>query len=222
MNRHTNTSYAVSAFLVVTGAVLAIAAAAITVRTLLAPPTQTWSAWTAGTTLALSVVAVVLWMAGALLARRVHRRRRDRVGTFLTRDEREHVTGAVARFEAMTSGEIRVHLSERTVDDPTRAAVQVFERTGMTRTRDRNGVLFFVSVRDRRFAVIGDTGIHAQVSDDFWAGVARTVETAFAEGRYADGLVDGIALAGARLAEHFPPRTDDTNELPDTLTDDSS
>jgi uncharacterized membrane protein len=89
----------------------------------------------------------------------------------------------------------------------------------MARTRDRNGVLFFVGVRDRRFAVIGDSGIHEAVPRDFWAGVVARVEARFAEGRHADGLIDGIRMAGAALAEYFPPRPDDVNELPDTLSD---
>jgi uncharacterized membrane protein len=167
------------------------------------------------------VLALALWVAGGLLALRVHRARHDRVVTFLNADERRHVLDAVARFEAATSGEIRVHLAERSDGDPVRAAVRAFEQLGMTRTRERNGVLLFVSVRDHGVAVVGDSGIHARVPEGFWADVVRAIELRFSEGRFADGLVEGIAMAGARLAEHFPPRAGDTNELPDSLSDDT-
>jgi uncharacterized membrane protein len=223
MKRHSHggTSYALSALLAGMGVVLAIVVAAYTLRALIAPSTQTWTAWTTSALASLSVLAVALWLGGVLLALRAHRARRDRVVTFLTRAERAQVLEAVARFEARTSGEIRLHLAERSHGDPTRAAVQAFEGLGMTKTRERNGVLFFVSVRDRRVAVIGDAAIHVRVPEDFWAGVVRAIETRFAEGRFADGLVEGIAAAGEKLAEHFPPRAGDVNELPDSLSDDS-
>jgi uncharacterized membrane protein len=89
----------------------------------------------------------------------------------------------------------------------------------MARTRDRNGVLFFVGVRDRRFAVIGDTGIYEALPGNFWSWVVTCVEGRFANGQYAMGLIEGIRMAGTALANHFPPRPDDINELPDSLSD---
>jgi uncharacterized membrane protein len=223
MKRHTHagTSYALSVFFAVTGVVLAIVVAAITIRALIAPNTQSWTAWTTGALAVLGALAIALWLAGVVIALRVHRARRDRVATFLTAEERARVLAAVARFEAETSGEIRVHLAERSAGDPMRAAVRAFETLGMARTQERNGVLIFVSVRDHRVAVIGDAGIHERVPEGFWADVVRGIEVRFAEGRFADGLMEGIALAGEKLAEHFPPRPGDVNELPDSLSDDT-
>lgn len=223
MKRHTHAgrSYAVSAFFAGTGVVLAIVVGTYTVRALIAPATQSWSAWTTTALASLSILALGLWAAGAVLAIRVHRARRDRVATFLTREEQERVLEAVAAFEAKTSGEIRVHLAEHSHGDPTRAAVRAFERLGMTRTRDRNGVLILISVRDHGVAVIGDAGINERVPENFWADVVRVVEMRFAEARFVEGLVEGIAMAGQKLAEHFPPRPGDVNELPDALSDDT-
>ncbi|HEX6789897.1 MAG TPA: TPM domain-containing protein [Candidatus Krumholzibacteria bacterium] len=225
MKRHSRAgrAYALSAFFAVSGVVLALAVAFFTIRHLVlaAPNTQTWSAWTTGALASLGALAIALWVAGAVLAIRVHHARRDRVVTFLKAAERQRVLDAVAMFESRTSGEIRVHLAERSGDDPTRAAVEAFERLGMTRTRDRNGVLIYVSVRDHGVAVVGDAGIHERVPRGFWSDVVRAIEVRFAESRFAEGLVDGIAMAGTRLAEHFPPRPDDRNELPDSLSDDT-
>jgi len=201
--------------------VLAVVVCAFALRELIAPRIQGWTVWTTTALVVLSVLAIILWVAGAWTASRMHRRLRDRVYTFLAPGERARVLEAVSRFESRTSGEIRVHLAEHSMGDPTRAAVQAFEKLGMTGTREHNGVLFFVSVRDRRVAVIGDAGIHAKVSNGFWAEVVRAIETPFSEGRYADGLMAGIEMAGSRLAEHFPPRPDDVNELPDSISDDT-
>lgn len=206
-------------FLVTAGTVLMALAAGLSIREMLMPPEDTWPAWTSGTIVLLSLLAVVLWLFGAILSRRAHRARRDTVRTFLTTEERERVIAAIREFERKTSGEIRVHMQERIDGSAKDAAARAFDRLGMARTRDRNGVLFFVGVRDRRFAVIGDTGIYHAVPRDLWATVVTRVEARFAEGRYAGGLVDGIRMAGAALVEHFPPRPDDVDELPDGLSD---
>ena len=210
----------VSAFLTAAGVVLAIVVAGVVLREFVAPPAQTWSAWTRGAIFVTSILAILFCVFGGLLSFYVHRARRDSVRTFLTRDERALVAGAVRNAEGETSGEIVVHLAERAQHMPTIDARKAFERIGMTRTRERNGVLFFVSVRDKKLAVIGDKGIHDHVSQDFWVDVIRQVESHFGEGRYGDGLAEGILRVGAELARHFPHRADDVNELPDSLSDD--
>ncbi len=207
-------------FLAAAGIVLMALAAGLATREMLAPPVDTWPAWTSGTIILLTAIAILLWIGGAVLSRHAHRARRDTVATFMTRDERNRVIDAIRAFERATSGEIRVHLEERIDGSAREAAARAFDRLGMTRTRDRNGILFFVGVRDRRFAVIGDAGINDAVPNDFWAGVVARVEARFTEGRTADGLLEGIGLAGAALSEHFPPRANDINELPDTISDD--
>jgi len=209
---------AVSAFLTAAGVVLAIVVAGVVARELVAPPAHTWSAWTRGAIFATSVIAAAFCVLGGLLSYHVHRSRRDSVRTFLTRAEREGVTHAIRNAEVKTSGEIVVYLAQSTQHMPTVDARKAFEKTGLTRTRERNGVLFFVSVRDKKLAVIGDKGIHDHVAPAFWADVVKHVETRFGEGRFGDGLAEGIAMAGAELARHFPRRADDVNELPDTVS----
>jgi uncharacterized membrane protein len=205
-------------FLVAAGIALALLAIGLALRETFLPAGDTWPAWRSGTILLLSVAAAVFWICGAILSKDAHKVRRDAVRTFLDADERQRVIHAIRQFEEGTSGEIRVHLEERIDGPATDAAARVFARLGMTKTRERNGVLFLVGVRDRRFAVVGDAGINDVVPRGFWNGVVERVEGRFADGRYADGLVEGITLAGTALAEHFPPRTDDINELPDDLS----
>lgn len=209
---------AVSAFLTAAGVVLAIVVAGVVVRELIAPPSYTWSAWTRGAIFVTSVIAITFCILGGLLSYHVHRSRRDSVRTFLTRSEREGVTHAIRDAEAKTSGEVVVHLAERAHDAPTVDARKAFEKSGLAKTRERNGVLFFVSTRDHKLAVIGDKGIHDHVAPEFWADVVKHVEARFGEGRFGDGLAEGIAMAGAELARYFPRRADDVNELPDTVS----
>jgi len=96
-------------------------------------------------------------------------------------------------------------------------AVQEFHRLGLHRTRNATGVLLFVSLLERRVIVLGDEGIHAKVGDDHWTATTQAVLKRIAAGSLKDGLLEGIGLCGAVLAEHFPIRPDDVNELPDRL-----
>ncbi|MCA9751983.1 MAG: TPM domain-containing protein [Gemmatimonadetes bacterium] len=155
-------------------------------------------------------------------ARRLERRRLHRARltpeTFLSAGEEERVVAAIRSFEERTSGEIRVHLDHRAAGDLLAAAHARFGELGLERTRDRNGILFYVAVGQRRFAVVGDVGIDRATADDFWAGIVRAVEERFRAGDHVGGLALGIERAGAELATHFPHRTDDVNELSDEIS----
>lgn len=127
------------------------------------------------------------------------------------------VVTAIAATEEKTSGEIRVLVAKEKAPDPVAAARKHFERLGMTATAARNGVLIFVAPRSHTFAVIGDTGIHEKCGDAFWRLTAAAMELHFKRGEFTEGIVQAIEKAGTLLAEHFPRRPDDRNELPNTV-----
>jgi uncharacterized membrane protein len=134
----------------------------------------------------------------------------------------DRIVAAIRMAEARTRAEIRVHLTHRAVADPQAAGVLSFERLGMTRTAERNGVLLFVAPKSQTFAVLGDRGIHERCGDEFWSAVAFTMREEFKAGRFTEGIVAGIAKVGDELARHFPRSQGDRdlNELPDTVTHD--
>jgi uncharacterized membrane protein len=141
---------------------------------------------------------------------------------FLHALDNDRIVGAILEAEGRSRGEIRVHVTERAVDDVEAAARAQFETLEMTKTALRNGVLIYVAPISQKFAIIGDSGIHAQCGPEFWTTVAAAMEADFRAGRYTDGIVDGVHAAGAQLARFFP-RGDgppDVNELPDEVTRD--
>jgi uncharacterized membrane protein len=137
---------------------------------------------------------------------------------FLTAPEREAVLDAIRSAERKTSGEIRVHVEARCPGDALARATRVFEDLGMTRTTERNGALVYLALRDHKFAVIGDLGIHRSLPEGFWEEVRGSMEERFRAGRFGEGLVLGIAKIGERLAERFPRKADDRDELPDEIS----
>ncbi len=136
----------------------------------------------------------------------------------LSPEELERVRAAVRKAEAGTSGEIRVHLDDTTVEDVLDHAAFIFQELAMHRTKDRNGVLIYVSVAERRAAVIGDAGINEKLPKGFWNETLGVLLEQFKAGRYAEGLCMGVERLGEQLRAHFPRETDDRNELSDEVS----
>jgi len=136
----------------------------------------------------------------------------------LSEQDETRVLAAIRRAEAKTSGEIRVHVERRSGGDPMSAAKAWFNRLGMETTDERNGILFYLAVDERTFAIVGDAGIHAKVGEAFWQALSVAMAEAFAQGKPAHGLERAIDEVGSHLAEHFPRRGDDRNELSDELS----
>ncbi len=97
-------------------------------------------------------------------------------------------------------------------------AQELFHLLKMDNTKEESGILFYVSIDDKKFALVGDRGIHARVGDDFWSSVRDEVLSRFRESEFQNGLIAGIELVGKKLAAYFPWEVDDTNELSDEIS----
>ncbi len=143
-----------------------------------------------------------------------------RTREFLEQVNHNELVKAIAEAEKKTSGELRVFISHKPVKAPLAAAQAHFRSLGMNKTRVRNGVLIFVAPRTRKFAIIGDTAVHARCGDVFWRELADEMTRHFKDSHFQHGILHAIRKAGDLLAEHFPRRPDDKNELPDELCGD--
>jgi len=137
---------------------------------------------------------------------------------FLTKEQKILVENAIKEAEKNTSGEIRVHIETEIIGDVLDRAAYLFEFLGMHKTEQRNGVLFYLATKSRKFAILGDAGINVVVPPDFWDQIKATMGEAFAEGKFAEGLSQGILTAGAQLKKHFPFEKNDVNELSDEIS----
>ena len=137
---------------------------------------------------------------------------------FFTREQQAQIRAAVKEAEQDTSGEIRVHIETSFSGDVLDRAAWIFKKIGMHKTESRNGVLFYLAVANKKFAVIGDWGINRKVPGDFWDETKKIVEKHFREEKYSDGLAEGILMIGQQLKEHFPHQKDDVNELPNEIS----
>lgn len=138
---------------------------------------------------------------------------------FFKAREKEAILGAIGEAEKNTSGEIRVHVESHSGPNPVARAETVFKDLGMANTELHNGVLIYLAVKDRKFAIIGDEGIHRAVPPGFWDDTKARMEKLFQAGKFQEGVTLGIRLAGENLARFFPCMADDVNELPDTISE---
>jgi uncharacterized membrane protein len=137
---------------------------------------------------------------------------------FLSKEDEQEIVQAIVSAEKNTSGEIRVHIEERLEKAPLDRAQEVFFELHMNETKDRNGVLFYVCVADKKFAIIGDEGIDKVVESDFWDCTKDIIISNFKEANFKNGLVEGILRAGERLKKYFPYQSDDVNELSNEIS----
>jgi uncharacterized membrane protein len=141
-----------------------------------------------------------------------------KASAFFTKEQQAQILAAVKEAENETSGEIRVHIETFCKEDVLDRAAWIFKKLGMHSTAERNGVLFYLAISDKKFAVIGDAGINSKVPAGFWDDVKELLQDNFRSGRFTEGLSEGIILAGTHLKKHFPHRKDDVNELPDEIS----
>lgn len=137
---------------------------------------------------------------------------------FFTEEEKEAIKKAVTEAELNTSGEIRVHIEGACADNVLDRAAYVFEKLAMHNTEQRNGVLFYLAVNDRKFAILGDAGINKVTPGNFWESIKETMSDHFKENKFTEGLIKGIKMAGEKLKAYFPYQKDDINELPDDIS----
>jgi putative membrane protein len=108
----------------------------------------------------------------------------------------------------------RLFISRREIDEEVQeAATTSFFREGLHRTRDRNGVLIFISVFERRVWVLGDEGINKKVSKNEWEKIVHIITDGIKQNNQAEAICRAVKEIGQMLQAHFPIRPDDQNEL---------
>ncbi|MEM9885139.1 MAG: TPM domain-containing protein [Bacteroidota bacterium] len=137
---------------------------------------------------------------------------------FFTKQEGDEIIAAIRRAELNSSGEIRVHLEDDCKGEIVHAARKTFKRLGMQKTKEKNGVLFFLAPERKEFAIIGDEGIDEVVPNDFWDEIRDISQQHFRQNDFLEGIIKSIERVGEKLKAYFPYQKDDENELPDEIS----
>ena len=137
---------------------------------------------------------------------------------FFSPEQQKAITKAIADAEHKTSGEIRVHIENNLYGTVLDRAAFLFKQLGMSKTEHRNGVLIYLAVKSRQFAILGDKGIHKAVPENFWDTIKHQMLLDFRENKFSEGLISAISATGEQLKKHFPHHANDKNELPDDIS----
>lgn len=137
---------------------------------------------------------------------------------FFTKEQQTEIINAIKEAEKNTSGEIRLHIESECNEDVLDRAAYIFEKLGMHKTALRNGVLFYLAVHNKKFAILGDAGINKVTPENFWDSIKDIVIDNFKENKFSEGLSQGILKAGTLLKHHFPYQKNDVNELSDEIS----
>lgn len=96
-------------------------------------------------------------------------------------------------------------------------ALRAFYEKGLYRTREETGILVFISLLERKVWILGDRGINGKIPAGSWQSLADELAAGIRSDRAVDALCRVVAACGSELANHFPRRADDRNELSDEI-----
>jgi uncharacterized membrane protein len=136
---------------------------------------------------------------------------------YFSDEQQLQIKNAVQQAEKRTSGEIRVCIDSKIKGDAYTRAVEFFHELKMHKTELHNGVLIYVAIENKQFAVIGDSGIHQHVHQQFWENLKEEMIPFFKNGDYTGALLHAIKQTGEALVKHFPYSKNDANELSDDI-----
>ena len=134
---------------------------------------------------------------------------------------REEIAVAVAASERHHRGELRIAIEgplgfgELWEDvSPRERALKLFAKLRVWDTEENSGVLIYLQLVDRDVEILADRGIAARVPPETWETLCHTLEAALRAGDCRAGVLTAIDQVTQLLAEHYPARGDNPNELP--------
>jgi len=106
---------------------------------------------------------------------------------------------------------------EEIAEEVEEAAIHSFYHRKVHETRDRTGILIYISLYEHSVRVLADTGIDAVVGKQAWQGVVETITKGIRDQRQGEAIASAVEQCGKLLSRHFPRKPDDTNELNDAV-----
>jgi uncharacterized membrane protein len=137
---------------------------------------------------------------------------------FFSKEQQENINLAIRMAELDTSGEIRIHIENVCAGEVLDRAAFVFKQLNMNQTELRNGVMIYLAVKNRKFAIIGDSGINSVVPPDFWDSIKHKMLNHFRADQFETGLCEAVKSVGEQLKTYFPRQKADVNELSDDIS----
>lgn len=137
---------------------------------------------------------------------------------FLTETELNTLVDVIQEAENLSTGEIRIHIDTNTESNFAQKAWEVFQSLEIQKTKERNGVLFYIHFEQKYLTVIGDKGIHQKVRQQFWDDIHDEMTQGFIQQIYFETIKKAILKTGVELKKYFPIKGENPNELSNEIT----
>lgn len=148
------------------------------------------------------------------------------INKFINEEEKSAIKESVRLAESRTSGEIKV-LVVGSCNKPWpfmsdkkaiyRRAVKEFSAMQIGKTADHTGILIMLSLKERKVQVLADKKINDKVTQDTWSKAVEIIVNNIKQNNQAQGIIQAVEFVGNILAQHFPRKQDDINELSDEI-----
>ncbi|MCX8481408.1 MAG: TPM domain-containing protein [Sediminibacterium sp.] len=139
--------------------------------------------------------------------------------TIFTSKEVKRIEAAIKTAEINTSGEIRIFIENHCKNKAAmNRAIEIFNEHKMYATKERNGILIYLAIKDKLIAIYGDIEIHRKLGDEYWNNQVNLIIQQFKQQKVLDGITNLIIECGKALSTYFPYNsTTDKNELSDEI-----
>jgi len=92
-------------------------------------------------------------------------------------------------------------------------ALRHFAESGVYDTKDRTGILIFISILEQRVELIADKGINEKIEQNEWKEIVKEIIRGIKAGDWVKSLSEAIEKCGDLLTKHFPRDEESKNEL---------
>jgi uncharacterized membrane protein len=140
------------------------------------------------------------------------------MSNFFSDESSQKIVAEIASVERLTIGEVRLHIEDFCDSDPLERAIQVFEKLGMQKTKNRSGILIYLASQSRKIAIYGDEGIHNKVGKEYWNNIVTQTILRIQSEDMTAAMIQVIKELGEPLAEHFPETNQEINELTNEIS----
>lgn len=130
----------------------------------------------------------------------------------------KQVEKSIEDAELLTSAEFKLHIEEVCNEDLLDRAAFVFSELDLHKTAQRNAVLLYVSVDDRKVSILADGGAKAHLSEQFLSETLSALIKDFKSDKYAEGIGNCFMNIALALKLHFPYQENDINEISNTVS----
>lgn len=136
----------------------------------------------------------------------------------LSEQQKKSLVDLIKASELLTSCEIKIHLNDSCPGDVLTKASELLVSLGLKKTKSRNGIILYLAVKDKKFAIAGDEGIYAKLPHEFWTQTNQQAINFFKDEKYFEGLKYSIENITHTLKGDFPAQVNNENELSNEIS----